>query len=215
MSQTARRAGRDARRAKRSAPKFDMLPTLVRKLPLCEPMDEDQVRLIDDASMAILEEVGVIFRDPVALEDWKAAGARVEGERVYFDRAQIRELISTIPATITYHARDPQKSVVIGGNQSIFVPMTGAPYLRDLEDKRRWPTLILPKTASNGLHRSRCRPGSLSCLLPGGERAPIYRYGSDQRKSLSTVSSVNDSRNAIRSWRSDSDSSNPRINSDL
>ena len=30
--------------------------------------------------MAILEEVGVVFRDPIALEDWKSAGADVRGE---------------------------------------------------------------------------------------------------------------------------------------
>jgi trimethylamine---corrinoid protein Co-methyltransferase len=28
-----------------------------------------------------------------------------------------------------------------GGTHSIFVPMTGAPFLRDLEDVRRWPTI--------------------------------------------------------------------------
>jgi trimethylamine--corrinoid protein Co-methyltransferase len=104
-------------------------------------MDEEQVRRIDDASMAILEQVGVVFRDEIALQDWKRAGARIEGERVYFDRAQIRELIASIPSEITYHARDPSKNVTVGGNQSIFVPMTGAPYVCDLENKRRLPTL--------------------------------------------------------------------------
>jgi trimethylamine--corrinoid protein Co-methyltransferase len=33
--------------------------------------------------MRILEEVGVVFRDPIALEDWRKAGVRVDGERVY------------------------------------------------------------------------------------------------------------------------------------
>ena len=135
------RGGRDARRARRTAPKFDMLPTLVRKLPLCEPLDQEQILRIDDASMSILEEVGVIFRDPTALKQWKEAGAKVDGERVFFDREHIRELIQSIPSKITYHARNPAKNVELGGNKSIFVPMTGAPYLRDLEDKRRWPTL--------------------------------------------------------------------------
>ncbi|MEM7457240.1 MAG: trimethylamine methyltransferase family protein [Planctomycetota bacterium] len=135
------RGGRDARRAKRTAPKFEMLPTLVRKIPLCEPMDEEQIRMIDNASMDILEDVGVIFRDPTALKQWEEAGARIDGERVYFDREHIRELIRSIPSSISYHARDPKKSVMIGDNKSMFVPMTGAPYLRDLDDKRRWPTL--------------------------------------------------------------------------
>ncbi len=138
-----RPSARDARRALRTRPKLSMLPTLQRHLPLCEPMSEDQVHAIDEASMAILEEVGVVFRDPTALKQWKEAGARVDEdeERVYFDREQIRELIKTIPSSITYHARNPEKNVSIGGNQSIFVPMTGAPFVCDLDNKRRLPTL--------------------------------------------------------------------------
>lgn len=128
-------------RALRSLPKTDMLPTLVNTLPWCEPMDQEQIEKIDNASMAILEEVGVIFRDPIACEQWRKAGAKVDGERAYFDRGLIRELITSIPSTIHYHARNPVNSVDIGGNQSIFVPMTGAPFVRDLEDQRRLPTM--------------------------------------------------------------------------
>jgi trimethylamine--corrinoid protein Co-methyltransferase len=65
----------------------------------------------------------------------------LEGERVRFDRGLIRELIASIPESITMHARDPEKSLEIGGNNSIFVPMTGAPFLTDLENNRRMPTL--------------------------------------------------------------------------
>ncbi len=122
-----RAGGRGARRAMRAAPDFEMLPALKRGLPLCEPMTPGQVERIDTASMAILEEVGVIFRDQIALQDWKRAGARVEGERVYLDRHLVRELIATIPSGWTYRARNPGRSLPFGGNRSIFVPMTGAP----------------------------------------------------------------------------------------
>ena len=104
-------------------------------------MDEEQVARIDDASMSILEEVGVVFRDKIALEDWKRAGADVRNERVHLDRNLIRELISTIPTGWTYRARNPERSLPFGGKHSIFVPMTGAPFIRDLEDVRRWPTI--------------------------------------------------------------------------
>jgi len=136
-----RSGGRAGRRALRTAPDHTMLPALSRKLPLCEPLDEEQIRRLDDASMSILEDVGIVFRDPVALDDWRRAGAKVEDELVYLDREHVRELIRTIPSTITYHARNPQRNVGLGGNRTIFVPMTGAPFIRDLEDKRRNPTL--------------------------------------------------------------------------
>ncbi|MEL6577972.1 MAG: trimethylamine methyltransferase family protein, partial [Pseudomonadota bacterium] len=136
-----RRSGRDQRRAKRQAPDRAMLPALDRGLPLVEPLSPEQVERIDGASMDILENVGVVFRDPVAIEDWRRAGADVRGERVHLDRGLVRDLVATVPGEITLLARDPAKSVPLGGPRSIFVPMTGAPYLRDLEDVRRAPTL--------------------------------------------------------------------------
>ena len=137
----ARSGGRAARRALRTAPDFKMLPGVHNQLPTCEILAGAQVERIDAASMDILENVGVIFRDDIALADWRSAGAKVQGDRVYLDRGLVRDLITSIPATLTLHARDPQKSVALGGRDAIFVPMTGAPYLRDLDDVRRNPTL--------------------------------------------------------------------------
>ena len=136
-----RSGGRAARQSIRSIRDIKMLPGLTRKIPLCEVMDGAQVEIIDNASMDILENVGVQFRDPIALEDWKKAGAKVVGEMVYLDRGLVRDLIATIPSDFTYHARNPENNVRLGGPHSVFVPMTGAPFLRDLDDVRRNPTL--------------------------------------------------------------------------
>ena len=138
---TKARRGRGARKAVRQTRDITMLPALKRRLPLTEPMDQGQIERIDAASMDILENTGVMFRDPVALADWTRAGAKVTGEMVYPDRGLIRDLIATIPETFTLHARNPANTLPFGGDHSIFVPMTGAPYLRDLDDTRRNPTL--------------------------------------------------------------------------
>ena len=135
------RRGRGARKAIRQTRDVTMLPALKRGIPLTEPMSQDQVARIDAASMAILEDIGVVFRDPIALQDWKRAGADVRGERVHLDRGLIRDLISSIPTSFTYHARNPANNLPFGNDHSIFVPMTGAPYLRDLDDVRRNPLL--------------------------------------------------------------------------
>ena len=87
----SRSGGRSARRATREATDFSMLPGLVNHLPFCEVMDEEHVHRIDDASMSILENVGIVFRDPIALEDWRRAGADVNGELVRLDRGLIRD----------------------------------------------------------------------------------------------------------------------------
>ncbi len=135
------RRGRNARRSIRQTREVAMLPALKRRLPLTEPMDQDQIQRIDLASMHILENTGVHFRDPIAIADWKKVGAKVVGETVYLDRHMVRELISTIPSDFIYHARNPAHNLPFGNDHSIFVPMTGAPYLRDLNDIRRNPTL--------------------------------------------------------------------------
>ena len=135
------RRGRGVRKALRETRDIKMLPALKRKLPLIEPMTSDQITRIDAASMDILENVGVHFRDEIALADWKGAGAKVVDEVVYLDRNLVRELITTIPETFTYHARNAANSLPFGKDHGIFIPMTGAPYLRDLEDVRRNPTL--------------------------------------------------------------------------
>ena len=136
-----RSGGRAARRALRSAPDFTMLSGIDNKISTCEILSGSQVEQIDAASIDILENVGVIFRDDIALADWRRAGAKVVGDRVYLDRGLVRELITTIPEKFTYHARDPEKNIPFGGNRAMFVPMTGAPYLRDLDDVRRNPML--------------------------------------------------------------------------
>ena len=135
------RRGRGARTAIRQTRDLKMLPALKRKLPLTEPMTPEQIEKIDAASMDILENVGVQFRDNIALADWKRAGAKVVGEMVYLDRHLVRELIASIPESFTYHARNPANNLPFGNDHAIFVPMTGAPFLRDLDDVRRNPTL--------------------------------------------------------------------------
>ena len=49
--------------------------------------------------------------------------------------------VTTIPEEITLHARNPEKNVTLAKGKSVFVPMTGAPFIRDLEEKRRWGSL--------------------------------------------------------------------------
>jgi trimethylamine:corrinoid methyltransferase-like protein len=129
MSEIAvRQTGADwGRKAMRPAPDHGMLPSLKRDLPFCEPMDEGQVAKMDDASMSIPDEVGVIFRDEIAPAGWKRDGAKVEGDHVFRDRGHVRELTATFPAGWTFRARNPDRNLPFDGKHAIFVPMTGAP----------------------------------------------------------------------------------------
>jgi trimethylamine---corrinoid protein Co-methyltransferase len=137
---TRRGGGRLGRKALRSAP-VASFPTLVRQIPAYEIVPDEAVELIHQESLSILEEVGCEFRDDEAVEIWRVAGADVSETRVRIDRALLMELVSKVPPEFTLNARNPERTVRVGGRNSIFVPMYGAPYVRDLDDKRRYGTL--------------------------------------------------------------------------
>src|SRR4051794_40464779 len=141
VSGTGRRAGgREGRRATRSLPAMS-LPTLVRKIPVYDLVPDEAVALIHEESCKILEEVGCEFRDPEAIAIWKQGGGDVTDTRVRIDRGLLMELIGKIPPQFRLNARNPARSVDVGGNNTVFVPMYGAPYVRDLDNRRRYGSL--------------------------------------------------------------------------
>ena len=135
-----RAGGRDGRRALRSAPLLSF-PTLVREIPTYELLPDEAVELIHQESLKILSEIGCEFRDDDAIERWKKAGADVQGTRVRIAPELLMSLIALVPPEFTLHARNPERTVKVGGKNTVFVPMYGAPYVRDLEGKRRYGSL--------------------------------------------------------------------------
>ena len=136
-----RRGGRDARRAERTAFTVRALPTLIRKVPVYEMLDEEGVERLHQASMAVLEDIGIDFRDPEALSLWRAAGAKVAGQRVHLERGLVLDLVGKTPERYTLHARNPERTVEVGGEATIFAPTYGSPFVLDLDDQRRYGTL--------------------------------------------------------------------------
>ena len=136
-----RRGGRNARRRERTATPVISFPTLQRNIPVYEVLNEEGVEMIHDASMRILEEVGIDFRDDEAIELWKKAGVKVVDQRVYLDRALVMELVAKTPAEFDLQGRNPERKVRIGGRNTAFVPTYGSPFVLDLEGQRRYSTL--------------------------------------------------------------------------
>jgi len=131
------RQGRDARAAKRRTRVRTWLPELERKIPWIDLLSEEQVRTIHEASMDVIEEVGVEFRCEDAIAMWKAAGASVDGVRVRIDRELLMDLVGTAPSSYTMVARDRSFDATVGDGKTIFTPSYGAPYVLDLDGVRR------------------------------------------------------------------------------
>ncbi|MER8441239.1 trimethylamine methyltransferase family protein [Mesorhizobium sp. M1312] len=138
---SARSGGRDARQKLRSDRTVTWLPPLERGLPYMDLLNQDDLLRLHNISMQILEEIGIEFRDDEAIELWRSAGADVSGQRVRIDRNLLLELVAKAPETFTVHARNPAKTIRLGGRKSIFVPAYGSPNVLDLEGKRRNSTI--------------------------------------------------------------------------
>ena len=135
--------GGAARRAERSAPRIEAAPFIRRRIPDFEILDEEGLALIEANAETVLEEIGVRFADnPEALRLWREAGAEVrDGDRVHMPRGLARSLCATAPREYVQHARNPARSVTVGGRNLVLAPVYGPPFVRDLEGGRRYATM--------------------------------------------------------------------------
>jgi trimethylamine--corrinoid protein Co-methyltransferase len=141
---TTKRAGRHRRkdlRERRTQSPLLKLP--FRRLsnhwaPL-ELISPEQVAQLHEASMRILEDIGLDFLDAEALDLWEKAGAKVDHARqhVWLDRGLILDLVAKAPASFTWRARNPAHNVQIGGDDITFVPHGGIVFATNLDTGRR------------------------------------------------------------------------------
>ncbi len=137
-----RGGGGAARRAERGAVSFETAKFIERNIPNFEILNDEALEIIEANAETVLEEVGVNFvNNPAALARWKDAGADVQGERVRIPRGLARQLCSTAPKTFTQHARNPARSVEIGGRNLVLAPVYGPPFVRDVQGGRRYATM--------------------------------------------------------------------------
>jgi trimethylamine--corrinoid protein Co-methyltransferase len=138
-----RGGGREARRAGRTAAaQAAALPFLTRSIPPYEVVGDEGLTTIEQNADTILQEVGVEIVDfPEALEIFGSAGADVDGTRVRFPKGMCRDLAASAPAKFTQHARNPEKSVEIGDPHMVLAPAYGPPFIRNLEEGRRYATI--------------------------------------------------------------------------
>ena len=135
------RLARQAARAGRSA--AQIVPFLTRTMAPFEVVSEEGLALIEHNADTILEQVGIDFRgDPDALRLLHDAGCDIDGERVRFPRGLARSIIQkSAPRQFTQYARNPARSVQIGGDATVFAPNYGSPFVHDLDNGRRYGTI--------------------------------------------------------------------------
>ena len=137
-----RSGGRAARRESRAAKVTAAAPYLIRSVPCQEVLNEEGLARIEANADQLLQDIGIEFRDDdEVLNLWRGAGADVRDQRVRFPKGLLRQLIATAPTQFTQHARNPARSVEIGGDNMVFAPVYGPPFVRDMDGGRRYGTI--------------------------------------------------------------------------
>lgn len=103
-------------------------------------LSREQLEQLHNSCMEILGSIGIVFHDSEAIEIFRQNGFKLEGNRVFFREKQVMEALKAAPTEFSIQARNPEKSVIIGGKHTVLSPGWGAPFVIDAQGKRRTAT---------------------------------------------------------------------------
>ena len=106
------------------------------RLPRYEPLSGDDLDALDRGWERLVSEVGVRFDHPEARRLMAAAGQTVEDDVVRLDPDFLRAQLALAPREFTLAARNPERSLRIGGDAMIFCAAQGPPFVRRGDERR-------------------------------------------------------------------------------
>ncbi len=137
--QAKKRGGRRGRQDAEKTVAPTIIPFITRKIPDYELLGEEGLSLIEKNADTILQEIGIDFRYQPALKLFQQSGADIDGERVRFPAGMCRKIIQdSAPAIFEQKARNRARNVTIGGKNTVFAPVYGPPFVRDMDNGRRY-----------------------------------------------------------------------------
>src|SRR3954454_7621721 len=109
---------------------------LVNELPRYEILEESSMQELERGWRRIVSELGIDFLHDEALEAFAAAGQTVEGQLVKFDPDWILEQVAKAPREFDLQARNPERTLHIGGRHMAFGAVYGCPFVREGLERR-------------------------------------------------------------------------------
>jgi trimethylamine--corrinoid protein Co-methyltransferase len=100
-------------------------------MPRYEILSADAMASLEGGWRRLISEVGVEFLSDRALDLFRQAGQRVEGNNVFFDPDFVLEQVAKAPVEFDVTARNPANSVHIGGDAMAFSAVYGPPFVRE------------------------------------------------------------------------------------
>lgn len=94
---------------------------------------QTEIERVHEASLEILENVGMLVRNKKALDIFAKNGCQVdmETEMVKFPRAVVEKARQTFVPTYTFTAQDPKFDIILPGNRPVVVTGSSAPNIID------------------------------------------------------------------------------------
>src|SRR5487761_405520 len=108
----------------------------VNTMPRYEILSADAIGVLDRGWRRIVSQIGVQFAKPEAVELFRKAGQRVDGDVVKFDPEFVLEQVAKAPREFDVQARNPANTVHIGGDQMVFSAVYGSPFVREGDVRR-------------------------------------------------------------------------------
>jgi len=105
-------------------------------MPRYEILSPAAIAVLDKGWRRIVSEIGVQFAKPEAVELFRRAGQRTDGEVVFLDPEFVLEQVARAPREFDVQARNPANSVRIGGDQMVFTGVYGPPFVREAAVRR-------------------------------------------------------------------------------
>lgn len=140
MSSEPRRR-RSADRSAKGAAASPQLPLKANRNPYApfEILSADHVEAIHEASLHILENLGIEVMSPHALSLFEQAGASVDHatQTVRLDRGLVADALKTTQSRFNLTPRNPDRVVRLGGDAINFTLVAGPPNVHDMERGRR------------------------------------------------------------------------------
>ncbi len=137
-----RKKARAQRKAERSATTRVSQPVfgpLVNRYPPIEPLSQDQVEAIHQASLEVIRDLGIEVMSKAVRQAFAREGAKVDAGRgiVCVDPDMILELIARAPTQFTLTPRNVGHAITLGNNRIHFGMVSGPPNVHDRVNGRR------------------------------------------------------------------------------
>lgn len=104
-----------------------------------ELLNAEQMDQLHDASLRVLSEAGIRVMGDNVLDLFETAGAIIDRDEmiIRIDESIVKAALKTVPSEFTLTPRNPEKQIILGGNNMNFSLVAGPPFVHDQINGRR------------------------------------------------------------------------------